>query len=1178
MSQNNDPLNPYRNNGGVSLDESRGFSGINLWTDAQDLPTYDFLDAQNVVNLDGRFFVRPGLLGLFGGTPPSSSSSSSGNGSSSSSLHWNDVGQTSYAVPSGGASYGLDYLIDPSGNAWIIFINGGKIYKTQEGAGSYTELLDVTGLSYNFNGALTDSCKVGNFLYIVDGAHPTTRLTLSGGYPAYAMYAPGAVVTTPPSNNPKLFLKAQLTNQLLFQANSASNWSFDGQATPLTNIAPNAGQDISGNLIIINGSNLRGNGWVTTNESGPRQGGISADQINLDNPAVNVCVAGAPPSGASAAQGGLITVAPLTGGATPLQTLYPSRFHVLIAWAKNVYNPGTPQPNTRSAQMILTPYDSSGLQCGAGVIIPIGNQTTTVGLNLGIDTIADFSGLGPIVAGLTCQITAVNTNGTGNLYVGPISITPITTQITFRSGATSTTAIPSISGGAVTAGSSSSSSPASSLSSGSAVYIPSPPSDLGSILDLQLTSFIFSFPLSSSSSSSSSNSSSSSGQPIGGINLATTNRIVIGIGTGQIASWGNAAFNLWLQNGINGQWILADNGVTISSDLTGLDCDISTLPAADLTNIVALRLQFQANIAWASPFPSLPLGPITSPGNLSIPTDSAAGGGALYAWYYTETAIIDALNQIESSPSLISAYLSPTFANAEAVLTLPSLTPWNAPTDQYNFYRLGGSDAYPILVASVSSTVSIPYGSDPNNPYYGWNAVTGVFTDNTPDLFLSTAPLLSFSKDPMPSNIAACSTYQGRFCGTVGNQLYFSWLDTQDPSAALMTTYIQNSSDPNEAIAGANFPVNPDTSDTTVRLVEIGTPIAAGNQFGGVLVALNQRSIYFIQGSDATDFSSRAYPYAPGVGLTAFRGVARISSTQMYFMGPDRLHVCPPEGYEYYSTGVEADNPQQDIGLKIKPALYPSPPFMPLQNSTAFAKSSMTWYGSKLILSVPQPSTTSNNVVWIYDFLVPGWVRWLGPQSGSSSSSSSSASSNSSSSSGTLPVSQIAMAFTGAMQVPPIPGTTGAAYNLYFFGLNGQIFENVGPVDQATPNSPQNAIPWMVQVHGMRPGFFVRYKKRPLYYMRGTLVWFEVDLVMTGVVEMVSQAFTAGIQTPVPIPGAINTQNYQLASLGRPFTVYLPGGLINGDMVTVTLSGAVSAPAYLRGLRGWIAQSDYEHT
>jgi hypothetical protein len=164
------------------------------------------------------------------------------------------------------------------------------------------------------------------------------------------------------------------------------------------------------------------------------------------------------------------------------------------------------------------------------------------------------------------------------------------------------------------------------------------------------------------------------------------------------------------------------------------------------------------------------------------------------------------------------------------------------------------------------------------------------------------------------------------------------------------------------------------------------------------------------------------------------------------------------------------------------------------------------------------------------------------------------------------------------MQVPPIPGTTGAAYNLYFFGLNGQIFENVGPVDQATPNSPQNAIPWMVQVHGMRPGFFVRYKKRPLYYMRGTLVWFEVDLVMTGVVEMVSQAFTAGIQTPVPIPGAINTQNYQLASLGRPFTVYLPGGLINGDMVTVTLSGAVSAPAYLRGLRGWIAQSDYEHT
>jgi hypothetical protein len=175
--------NPYRPNAaGTSIDESRGFRGVDKWTDPQDTNGDFLLDAQNVVNLDGRLFVRPGLFGLFGGTAPSSSSSHSG--SSSSSTGWYDVGNTYYAVPSGGASYGLDYLIDDSGNAWIIFANGGKVYKTQEGAGSYTELLDTSGQSYNFNGPVTDCAKVGNFLYLADGAHPTTRVTLNGGFPA----------------------------------------------------------------------------------------------------------------------------------------------------------------------------------------------------------------------------------------------------------------------------------------------------------------------------------------------------------------------------------------------------------------------------------------------------------------------------------------------------------------------------------------------------------------------------------------------------------------------------------------------------------------------------------------------------------------------------------------------------------------------------------------------------------------------------------------------------------------------------------------------------------------------------------------------------------------------------------------------------------------------------------
>jgi hypothetical protein len=390
-----------------------------------------------------------------------------------------------------------------------------------------------------------------------------------------------------------------------------------------------------------------------------------------------------------------------------------------------------------------------------------------------------------------------------------------------------------------------------------------------------------------------------------------------------------------------------------------------------------------------------------------------------------------------------------------------------------------------------------------------------------------------------------------------------------------MTTLIQNTDDPNIEIEGANFPINPESTDAVVRLVKIGTPIAAGNQFGGVLIAFNQRSVYFVQGSQATDFDVKPYPYAEGVGLTAFHGVAIVSASQAFFMGPDRIHVCPPQGYEYYTTGVEADNPRQDIGLLIKPELYPSPPNSPLQNSTAFAKSWLTWHSSRLYLGCPTPGNLSNNTVWIYDFLTPGWLQWTGPQSVSSSSSSNAPSS---SSSGDVPVSQIPMAFGNALSLPPIPGTTGAAYNLYLFGLNGQVYQNTGSTDQSTPLSTPSAIPWSCTVHAMRPGFFVRYKKRPLFYMRARLEWYLVDLVFTGVVTMTAQAYTAGIDAPVPIPGATNTQYYELKSLGQPYTVYLPGGLIEGNMVTVTLSGQATGPAYLRGLRGEVSPTSYEHS
>jgi len=67
------------------MDEARSFTGVDLYFNPQDLTANFLLVADNVVNRQGQLYVRPGLVGLFGGNAPSSSSSSSQSGSQSSS-------------------------------------------------------------------------------------------------------------------------------------------------------------------------------------------------------------------------------------------------------------------------------------------------------------------------------------------------------------------------------------------------------------------------------------------------------------------------------------------------------------------------------------------------------------------------------------------------------------------------------------------------------------------------------------------------------------------------------------------------------------------------------------------------------------------------------------------------------------------------------------------------------------------------------------------------------------------------------------------------------------------------------------------------------------------------------------------------------------------------------------
>jgi hypothetical protein len=1107
--------NPYKSPG-PALSESRGFTGVELYLPPQDQSGNMLLQADNVYNIAGQLYVRPGMLGLFGGSAPSSGSSSShgSSGSSSSSSAYIDIGSTYYAVPSS-ALYPLCDFTDEGGNTWMLITFGGRLFKTLQASGSYTELLDTNRMPYALNSPVVDCVRVGDYAYLVDGAHPLIRVSLSGGFPAYAMQ--------PPTDAPTVSL-----SDVTIDSPTASQWSpgpIPGNQT--SQLIANGYFDVtgavSGNVYLPGAPWTVGGGVYVLPTTSPDYGpfsytnGHSQQHIEghnfsllLDDPADGVQQPFYAPYNVATAwpnTNNLLRSACFLFGCQ----LYPQNpgSSASLAVTLTAYIGG--QPYSSQTQVLYPSNTASWAQLTAAFnftqSLPSDPDYYMLSLSSGPKNVG---GNGVWVAGCTLLPT----------WDGPVLTDTGNGQVKW-------TANYGCIGGSYMVRS---------------YVVPKDFSNVGTLgfaisstsvplTDLYIRFGFVAFPSSSSSSSSAhSSSSSSSGYPFDG--------------AGTI------------------EW---SNDISFNDAGTFGYCDITTIDPAVLANVQHLFIQTVLDLPLGDITPGTPtniltFGPLTAAGELSV--------GYQYVYYVTESAQIDAENIVESNPSAPSATITTTIEQAEANITLPADCYVNAATNLVTLWRLGGVWDDVRQIAVVPTDADVAYGSDPNNPYYSWNHTTRTFLDNTPDVFLALANLISFGRYPQPSNAQAVAQWQGRLWLAVGNTVYASWLYNADNSDPLYTTLVQTENDPNLPIEGASFPISPDPSDTIVRMIPYGTPIVAGNQFGGGLVVLCKRSVWLIQGQDASSFTLQQYPYTEGVGLVAFRGVTRIDSNLMAFMGPDRLHLFPPT----------EDSPEKDRGLPIQPQLYPVPP-QTLQNQSAFALSWMLFHDQKILLGCPVPGGGQNSVIWIYDLRVGGWLRWTGPQgaSSSSSSSSSSASSGSSSSSSTpsgptFPLQ--GMAITGAMSLPPT--SNGAQYDLYLFGLDGQLYRMTGTVDQYTPLSLSQAIPFVITVHAMRPAFFVRYRARALYYMWARLERFEVEMVMNGTLTMTAQAYMTGLANPTPIPSARSVQTYGLVGGGRAFRMDVPSGLIEGQYIELTLSGSVTDVAYLRGVRGWISGTSYE--
>jgi hypothetical protein len=270
-------------------------------------------------------------------------------------------------------------------------------------------------------------------------------------------------------------------------------------------------------------------------------------------------------------------------------------------------------------------------------------------------------------------------------------------------------------------------------------------------------------------------------------------------------------------------------------------------------------------------------------------------------------------------------------------------------------------------------------------------------------------------------------------------------------------------------------------------------------------------------------------------------------------MGPDRLHQFPPT----------SDSPEHDMGLAIQPMLYPQYPRQQvLQNPAAFAKSSMFYHDSAIYIAAPLPGSINNNTIWKYDMRVGGWTQWTN------------------------------IYVTSGRSMPPTNTGDGAQYLLYLYGLantgssslsssssmsptpNGaNLFVMQGTQDQDTAVSVPYPINFSVTVQGLRPGYFYRHRLYKYFYRRGRAEYMELELVLNGSGVTTTEAANVGPYGILPIAGAKSIITYAFAGLGKGVIFNLPPGLIDGEVITVNISGAASDIAYLRGVRVFVSQT-----
>jgi hypothetical protein len=266
---------------------------------------------------------------------------------------------------------------------------------------------------------------------------------------------------------------------------------------------------------------------------------------------------------------------------------------------------------------------------------------------------------------------------------------------------------------------------------------------------------------------------------------------------------------------------------------------------------------------------------------------------------------------------------------------------------------------------------------------------------------------------------------------------------TQDSPNAIYFDYVNAQTDPLLSTEGVSITIgDPNVADPIIGCISIGTPVAAGNEFGGALFIGKKQTEGVLSGSDASNFVYTQQLYTLGVGLVAPRALARMNVFSTLTLGPDRLHFYPI----YLGRGTRAKIIDvEKFSHPIEPLLFPRGRngYMPISANVIYG-ADMKFHDDFLFLAYPVPGQTSggNQRIYVNNTRSGGWTVWGDDTDGG------------------MPVGCL-------IPVPPDPNS-GALYSLYFGGTDGQVYK-LDPgkfADQTTPYSPETAIPFNMVTGG----------------------------------------------------------------------------------------------------------------